>query len=814
MSDEDRAARAARAKALLNKKRQKKPLAAGANRADAASPTPSSPLARTQSPAFSEPQATDEDRSKADLGDLFTNSGPGESTSDAAWLSSLPRVGTPSVLSPPLTAPPSATPSPAPVHSPIPVQAKASHVPILSPSTSLSLPPGEELESLRSVIQSNQQTISFLVSEKASLGASLERLSDIETRAEQSEKLLQEERTTSQALRERVNALEEDARSTLSQITELTEKEKGLHDRCKEQERELQLTKGSVDEYKAEAEQSQRRVRELEEQIQSDDSVERLEASLQNVQDHATELELQLSKLKQAHAVLKTELDEADTQLRSRADSEAEWAAKCSDLEELHAQAQQEIASVRGVRDTLSQENAILQTQLQSAKHAASEYQEAVSRVTAEHIASMRQLQSVQADLRGATRRAEEAERIQRDLQAEGTSLMRSLEEMRPKIVELTDLKLELTENATALENALHERDSVIAHLESSLHELQDQHEQLEEQLRDALAARERDRASSQDAMDDLQRGYAELQTEIDEAHASIRDLEVDRTTQRQIVGRQTEQLDRMTQTSRMLTEELSSARHELEETKLAAMEQEDFLERARTDVEGLRADLIAKDEELEQLHAELSVLSTNPKSPSLDKEMLSALKQQHHLELSAAQSQIRALQTSLFEADARAHAFQKQISTLEDQLVQVRSSNASRVPPRPFSPDVPSRPPSRAKNHSDDLRRTSFNSRRSSGGHPTGPTQPAFGANLSPETRHKRKVSLGMLKARIDSEVAAVGSHPPSRAMTPMPLATVSEVHSAKGSSAPGSPLKRPQFLDESHIFWCHSCRGELVIL
>lgn len=47
------------------------------------------------------------------------------------------------------------------------------------------------------------------------------------------------------------------------------------------------------------ADETQRRVRELEEQIESDDRAERLEATLQHTQDHAADLELQVSKLKQ-----------------------------------------------------------------------------------------------------------------------------------------------------------------------------------------------------------------------------------------------------------------------------------------------------------------------------------------------------------------------------------------------------------------------------------------------------------------------------------------------------------------------------------
>jgi len=181
---------------------------------------------------------------------------------------------------------------------------------------------------------------------------------------------------------------------------------------------------------------------------------------------------------------------------------------------------------------------------------------------------------------------------------------------------------------------------------------------------------------------------------------------------------------------------------------------------------------------------------------------MLSSIKQQHALELSTAQSQIRSLETSLFEADARSHTLTKQIAALEDQL-------ASRLPARPFSPSVPSRPSSRGA-RSIAEQRPAYK--------PSGLSRPIYEQNLSPETLHKRKTSLSMLKARIDSELAAAAakatstSNPTSRALSP--------VSSSEKLSQPNKSVSnlhhhvRPQFLDDSHIFWCSSCRGDLVIL
>ena len=536
----------------------------------------------------------------------------------------------------------------------------------------------------------------------------------------------------------------------------------------------------------------------------------------------------------QVNVSLKADHDRVETALKEQTDLAASLTTKNSDVEGRSAAAQKQLASLTAEQQALRVDNSSLQSQIDSHLGTIAGLRKAASQSTANQETLNRQLQSSQAELRNAIRRAEEADRIQQELQNESSSLMDFLDEMRPKMVELTNAKLELSEKLNVSEHALRDRDDVIAQLETSLQAAQDQNESLVTKLLDAEAARERDRSTAQETQDELQRGYADLETELSDTLASIRELEVERAGQRQLTSKQVEELDRMAAASQTLKEEVASLHQEVEERKLAEVEQQEFLERARTDIEVLRA---AKDQEIEELRAELSVAAANTTSPSLDKEMVNALKQQHRLELSAAQSQIRALQTSVFEAEARAHSFQRQLSQSEDQLAQLRvssspsvlspplpppSSSASHAIQRPFSPsEGPSRPSSRARNHSDDLRRKSLTQRRGSGnnGIPLGAAHPAFGVNLSPETRHKRKVSLGMLKARIDSEMAAAGSIPPSRAASPLPSQAVGAEKASPrlephATNSIQNSHKRPQFLDESHIFWCHSCRGELVVL
>ena len=544
---------------------------------------------------------------------------------------------------------------------------------------------------------------------------------------------------------------------------------------------------------------------------------------------------IHFSLLGQLNVSLKADRDKAETALKAQTAVVSSLETKLSGLEGRSAAAQKQLASLTAEYQTLRVDKTSLQSQIDDHLGTIVGLRKAADQSASAKETLERQLQSFQVEMLNAVRRAEVAERNQQELQNEGSSLMRSLDEMRPKIVELTNLKLNLGEKLNISEQAVRDRDGIIAQLESSLQAAQDQNESLNTKLLDTETAREKDRSAAQEMQDDLQRGYTEVEAELSDALASIRELELERARHRQLANQQVEELDRTAATSQSLKEEIASLRQELEERKLAEVEQQEFLERAHTDIEVLRADLVVKVQEIEELRAELSTAAASPSSPSLDKEMMNALKQQHRLELSAAQSQIRSLQTSVFEAEARAHSFQRQLSQSEDQLAQLRAlSSPSTLPPLPPQPlsstsassphphpvqlDHPPRPSSRARNHSDDLRRASLTQRRGSNNSiPLGAAHPAFGTNLSPETRHKRKVSLGMLKARIDSEMAAAGSVPPSRVASPL-HAELPERGSPRTDPHAANSIhnshKRPQFLDESHIFWCHSCKGELVVL
>ncbi|KAJ7150289.1 hypothetical protein C8R46DRAFT_500488 [Mycena filopes] len=380
---------------------------------------------------------------------------------------------------------------------------------------------------------------------------------------------------------------------------------------------------------------------------------------------------------------------------------------------------------------------------------------------------------------------------------------MRSLDEMRPKIVELTGVKLELGEKIDGLQHTLRSRDVTIGQLEADMDELRDQKEQADQRLQEVLSQREKDRSLAQASSGELQKAYADLREELDLSSDSIRSLEAERASHRQESVKRLEEIERLTATSNTQQDELSVLRQELEERRTDQDEEQDFLARAQNEIESLRSDIAVKDEEIERLREAVS--SPTVDDHSLDHELLSSLRQQHALDLSAAQSQIRALENSVFDAEAKSHALRKQVSALEDQVAQTRGAAH-----RAMSPSLPStsRPASRAASVRTNL-----------GGGAPPLSRSVFDQNLTPETRHKRKVSLSMLKARIDSEVAAHAlahqhnSRPPSRALSPVQSVDGDERPATPPAHAP-PPFHRPQFLDDSHVFWCHACHGDLVIL
>jgi len=338
-----------------------------------------------------------------------------------------------------------------------------------------------------------------------------------------------------------------------------------------------------MSDFKQKAEQYQRRLRELEEQMQNDNRIEQLEGSLRNTQERSDELEFQLTKLKQVcpsslgvmenqescsiqtHATLKTERDELEARQLEHSKNQSELQVKHSELQKLHATAQQALTAYASEKGGLTREKSDLRNQFDSTQRTLTEVQEKLAQAVIVIASNTRQLQAAKDDLKSATHRAEDAEKIQQDLQAENTSLLRSLDEMRPKIVELTGAKLELMERNSSLELELRQSNETATQLETTLHEVARTNEDLEIRTRDLLVEREKERARTVADSSELQKAYDELQEELDSVLASLRNLEAERSGHHQDMTCRLEEIESLTSSSRTKSEESSALRRELD---------------------------------------------------------------------------------------------------------------------------------------------------------------------------------------------------------------------------------------------------------
>jgi chromosome segregation ATPase len=600
----------------------------------------------------------------------------------------------------------------------------------------------------------------------------------------EAEKALRAELDKTTDLDNTVRRLETEVREATRQLTEATAREASLSDKTRDQERDLQLVRTETLDLRAEVKRHRTRARELEEQIQNDDRADRLEATLKNTQDKADDLEFKFSKLQQTYSALKKERDELSHRQEGLAAAETEWRTKHDALQEQHTSVQTQLQSITSEHAALAGEKASLQANVNTSQQSLAESQQQLSQAASELAQSSRQLQSAQNELRQAIRRAEESEKIQKDMQAESARLVKSLEEMRPKIVELSNDKAELLDQHESLKSTLKARDNVISELEATIDELKDGNATAEQRHKDLTAQRQKELASSSGDHHALQQAYESIQRELEETRAGVRALEDERHNHIQSINRQKEELAKQTASTRQSDQLLQGARLELEERRLAETEQREFVERAQAELEAVRAELAARDEEIAHFQQNLHGASSSNSHGSLSDEMQTS----YELERSATDSRIRALETSIHDAESRAHALEKRARDAEDELASLRGrANGTASPPL-------KRPSSR----SDSLRRqTLAGTRRASGlaisAEVADSPRQSMDYSMSAEMKAKRRDALRLLQARMESEHVTNGA----------------------GSSLEGrlAPI-RPQFLDEGHIFWCHSCQGDLVIL
>ncbi|KAI5124139.1 hypothetical protein M0805_000950 [Coniferiporia weirii] len=743
MADDERAAKAARAKAMLKKRQQqKKPLGTGVH-------SPSPPISRTITPVPS--RAYETAGIINEVGVLITEqSVPGRADS------------------------------------------------VVVPQDGSSKENRQDDQETARLLQDQRQTISLLVSEKASLAGALEHLEGVDSKLRIKEAELDGKLLELEELREDVSRIESEKERLSTQLRDFSSQNTALTAKLRDEERDCVSVRKEADKLRSQLQEGERRTRELEEQIQSDDRVEILETKLKNTQDRAEENAFQLSRLKQVYDKLKGEHEGIQVELSRKSVVETELSQELAALNVRLRSSEDALSSIASERNTLAAEKGLLTSQLETSHRSIRELESKTSEATSSLAGVTHQLETSRAELQAVSRRAEDAEKAQRDLQKEGAALIHSLDEMRPKIVELTGMKLDLTEKVELLTRSLNQRDSTISDLEDQLEHVQNAVSDARQDHERLKKEREKENNTAETGLAELQRAYIELQTQLNDTLANVQELKADRGRQQQTATRLQEEIDSLLSVEWGRSEDMALYQARLEEQQEADGDKQRLLDE-------LRSELAAKEDEISRLRISLS---PSPTPQSLSDEVQGAIKQQYELELSSAQSTIRSLQASVHDAEALCRSLQKQIVAMEDELTRLRSA------PKPRRSHVfrsRDQTPSRL---SDDIQRTSSSSQRSDSAARLPPSV-LVDENLPSATRHQRRVSLAMLQARMYSEAEAASGHATSSKGRASPGA-FAPIYEASSSSLDSSaqPAWRPQFLDESHVFWCASCKGDLVVL
>ena len=472
-----------------------------------------------------------------------------------------------------------------------------------------------------------------------------------------------------------------------------------------------------------------------------------------------------------------------------------------------------EASRLASEKEILQSQNDLLIEQLRSSKDEITALELKLSQVELELNSTSLRLEGYQVELNTALERATNAERSQRDVQEEATGLMHSLDEMRPKIVELTGVKLELMENVDHLTKTVHQRDATISHLEGLLDQSRNESANAETEKEKLRREHESERKAVDKDFAELQQVYHELQKQHDDILASVRELDADRNKLRVMNVKLDKEVENLLSAKQSQYADISSLQERLEERSTAQEDIQRLVEELQSDIEALRAELMSKEDEILRIR-QSTTGDSSPVRQNFNDEVQNALKQQYDLDISAAQANIRGLETTAFEAEAKYLSVQKHVAILEDEIAQLRSRTG-----RPYAFHSTDSFTTRL---SDDPRRPSLTSQRSDDISHL-PAAAFLDRSLPPATRHQRHVSLAMLQARIYSEAeAAAGFHVFS------PTHNARSLHAQAESPSPGvnaheldrdsidaaHHLRKPQFLDESHVFWCASCKGDLIVL
>lgn len=645
---------------------------------------------------------------------------------------------------------------------------------------------------------------------------------------------MKEREESSDALSKQVSELTEKLRDSVSRLIFMKDQEVRIDiSASPDKERDTEVLRHSLDDTREQVAEKDQRIQQLEEQVASNVNAAELEQKLIAKSDHADSLEVEVSRQRQAEGKLRGEKESLETKLQQVQTDLGQLRRDLSEAKEQGNEKEMVLVTVRGELEALKKEKESLEAKAKEVvglTQANEEFAKKLESATAG-------LSTAETERASAEKRADAAEQRKRDLQKDNQDLISRLDELQTSYVEATNgraaLEMELEKSRTELKRSqqateadsktLAEQDKTLQQKEASIKTLTEQ----------------------------LERVSRELEYAQDESKAKVTELE-------------TELKD--------LQQRKSGVQGEIERYKMGAEARIKEIADLKGVLEGVKEELskaASEKEEAVKAHSELSKelesLRTSTQAPSshgapLDREYVDSIQQQHELDLSTARTQIRTLENRVFEEESHCHEllkrvgeYQDQVRGLEESLRTERdrsknlgdsvspssaanpagtplmlSSNHLSPTPSPSSGRSPRPSPShrRSASHLPTLTESLEPSQRSyfpvearaspSPRPPIPDDVPSLrqARAVPPSARHARKVSLSMLKTRMEDELGVPDLNLPSQRqdlgfITPPPLSS-SRTSEFPLTSTNRAPSRRIQ---HDPIF-CSSCRGDMVVI
>lgn len=170
----------------------------------------------------------------------------------------------------------------------------------------------------------------------------------------------------------------------------------------------------------------------------------------------------------------------------------------------------------------------------------------------------------------------------------------------------------------------------------------------------------------------------------------------------------------------------------------------------------------------------------------------IAAMQSQHVIDVSERDSAIRRAQDEAHQQTSKNHEMSKRIEDMEQELASLRTqlSTTGHTPTNTGN----------ATPRSDGQRSATFAVPIST---QVAPPSASIDASLPPSMRHKRQVSLAMLKARMSGPPISLGGRSPD---------AITEEEEEEHMARHG-PTFASQISDDA-VFWCPECEGDLITL